>query len=172
MVKVHITYTQTECRTNSASGSPFLQLPAELRISIYDIILIEGQSGSVICTWQSSLGISFETNLYSQREQGTGALSTPDLIGLAINKQIYKEACKEFYTKRTFRFNTEQVGRLLQCPGILNYLRCIEIEDMMKQRHLHDLEPMLKTLSAAETWTRFSWAHLLLATTITRSDTR
>ena len=127
-----------------------MKLPAEIRIRIYEFVLIEGQHKPVICTWPSSLGCSFETNLCCHGNRVNEGTSTLNLPSLAINKQIYKEACKEFYAKRTFRFNLEQAGQLLQRPELLDRLRRIEIEDRTNQKHILDLDFMMEKLCAAK----------------------
>ncbi len=54
--------------------------------------------------------------------------------------------------KRTVRFNTEQIGQLVQCPDILNLIRCIEIENINDPRRpATTLNSMMDTLSAAGT---------------------
>ena len=127
-----------------------MELPAEIRIRIYEFVLIDGQTSPVICTWQSPLGLPYETNLYSHRERFTEALATPCLPKLALNKQIYQEACKEFYTKRIFRFNIEQAGQLIMRLDILDQLHCVEIEDIKNQRIGLDLDFFVQSLSAAK----------------------
>ena len=155
--------------SKSGSESWFMNLPAELRIRIYEMIVVEEHANPHICTWQnpwrmpchskicdaqyldSTIRLCFssraaESSCYEYREP----LSSPSLTCLALNKQVYEEACNEFYTKRTFRFTSEQVTQLLQRPDVFHRLRSIEIEDTYYKRQVLDLEGVIRVLASAD----------------------
>ncbi|MCJ1252062.1 hypothetical protein MMC30_009300 [Trapelia coarctata] len=107
---------------------PFLSLPAEIRIVIYNYTFA---------------AIKFPTIEYSASSCPSVNTASP-----TASKQVYEEASVLFYRGNVFRFSTSQIRTLQMIPRILKHLQRIEIEDAYEGERRWDLCMGLEGLSA------------------------
>ncbi|MCJ1479443.1 hypothetical protein MMC13_008129 [Lambiella insularis] len=124
-----------------------LQLPLELRLMIYGLVLECADSRTIVCCWEVSGELPFTSAilLYTRR-----TISNWEAIQLGLFqacRSVSNEARLMFYRKNIFRFNSDQLVILLRMPHVLEHLRRIEIEDTSSVARTWNVELMLDRLS-------------------------
>lgn len=132
-----------------ASFSPFIGLPAEVRVKIYDRIFGASEVITPVKGGNTTL------NGYCLLQPGATAFSTKPRLHTAIlraSKLIYKESLDVLYKNRTVRGNIEQVRDLLCNKTFRDHVGRIEIEaevdDCTKEPRIRTFAPTLLQLQA------------------------
>ena len=116
-------------RLSQSEASLFLQLPAEIRVVIYELYFHDDGAKALICRWSSASRLSNTSNLRGQPQLLFESHNGLRIAMLATNRLLRVEATPVFYATRAFRFNSEQISTLCRKADILDSFAHIEIED-------------------------------------------